>query len=597
MSQFCIWDAQLKKKFEGLILERDDKNEAGEVAEVSLPQENSFFCRTCEVQLDSRTAQVDHYRSEEHRKKIKSKLRTRKDSESDSNSDDDEVELDSSSDWSGDEEIATSANLDAADEKWKGRPPQEVHFWNDRSEKISAFRAMVASRAEMLNEFDILSRLLRTRQEFVDKVDGDRYDAVLLFAAGAFAGCIFVNGEPTVHRVIKKYVVRAKRGTAQSTRDNKNATKPSSMGAQLRRQNEKDLCEKISAQVVAWGGDLEKCKTVFVRAPKHQKSVLLQPLKQIVRDKNRIRPVPCPMHKPRFQETVRMFQKIFSVKVRAESELPQVQTVKSPTKAQKPPESPKVAKKVTKSESETEICDAETVEIEEIVSSTSHLKVHEATKRPKRKKPKNPNSKQNGNESLRAEEDAKNATKSLVDELFTQVKANKAAALDEILQKVRKDKKIEIEHVLNLPIDSENKTLLHIASQCDAVNIIHVLLANGADPERRTVGNVVPFRLCSVREARAAFWEFRRSHPDKYNWAKAEVPDPATIKENPTARKRPKRKKKPEEKKEPEKEIKPEIKNPCDECGQEIANIPFKYSDFNFCATRCLRAHRFAAKS
>merc|ERR1712130_825606 len=169
----------------------------------------------------------------------------------DSNSDDDEVELDSSSDWSGDEEIATSANLDAADEKWKGRPPQEVHFWNDRSEKISAFRAMVASRAEMLNEFDILSRLLRTRQEFVDKVDGDRYDAVLLFAAGAFAGCIFVNGEPTVHRVIKKYVVRAKRGTAQSTRDNKNATKPSSMGAQLRRQNEKDLCEKISAQVVA----------------------------------------------------------------------------------------------------------------------------------------------------------------------------------------------------------------------------------------------------------------------------------------------------------------------------------------------------------
>ena len=299
------------------------------------------------------------------------------------------------------------------------------------------------------------------------QVDGDRYDAVLLFAAGAFAGCIFVNGEPTVHRVIKKYVVRAKRGTAQSTRDNKNATKPSSMGAQLRRQNEKDLCEKISAQVVAWGGDLEKCKTVFVRAPKHQKSVLLQPLKQIVRDKNRIRPVPCPMHKPRFQETVRMFQKIFSVKVRAESELPEVQTVKSPEKAPKPAESPKVIKKEpVRSESDAEICDAQTVEIEELVTSTDHLKIHESTKRPKRKKAKNPNSKKNDNVSLRAEEDAKNATKLLVDELFTQVKANKAAALDEILQKVRKEKKIEIEHILNLPIDAENKVRHYFVSFC-----------------------------------------------------------------------------------------------------------------------------------
>lgn len=121
----------------------------------------------------------------------------------------------------------------------------------------------------------------------------------MLFAAGAFAGCIFENGLPVVHKVIKKYVVRAKRGTAQSLRDNKNGSKVKSVGAQLRRENEKLLLEKITAQITEWMGDLVKCDTIFVRAPKHQKYVILQPLHKFISDKTKIRPIPCPMHKPR----------------------------------------------------------------------------------------------------------------------------------------------------------------------------------------------------------------------------------------------------------------------------------------------------------
>ena len=62
---------------------------------------------------------------------------------------------------------------------------------------------------------------MATRECFLNKgdVSGDRYDAVLLFAAGAFAGAVFINGEPVVHKVIKKYVIRAKQGKAQSTND------------------------------------------------------------------------------------------------------------------------------------------------------------------------------------------------------------------------------------------------------------------------------------------------------------------------------------------------------------------------------------------
>ena len=76
-----------------------------------------------------------------------------------------------------------------------------------------------------------------------------------------------------------------------------------SAGAQIRRHNEKQLMEKISSQITEWGPEyLSKCKTIFVRAPKHQKHVMLQPLHQIVSDKLVIRPCPCPMHRPRFKE-------------------------------------------------------------------------------------------------------------------------------------------------------------------------------------------------------------------------------------------------------------------------------------------------------
>jgi hypothetical protein len=73
--------------------------------------------------------------------------------------------------------------------------------------------------------------------------------------------------------------------------------------------------EKINEQIIKWGEEyLAKCRTIFVRAPKHQKFVMLKPLHEIVKDKTIIRPCPCPMHKPRYKEVVRMFQKIYSVK-------------------------------------------------------------------------------------------------------------------------------------------------------------------------------------------------------------------------------------------------------------------------------------------
>jgi len=83
---------------------------------------------------------------------------------------------------------------------------------------------MVAAKSEYLAEGEIYKRFIETRDCFLQKGDqlGDRYDssydssimtntdykrydAVLLFAAGAFAGAIFINGEPIVHKGMTRY--------------------------------------------------------------------------------------------------------------------------------------------------------------------------------------------------------------------------------------------------------------------------------------------------------------------------------------------------------------------------------------------------------
>ena len=55
-----------------------------EEKEMSLPQQTDFYCRTCDLKLNSRVHQVAHYKSDQHRRKIKSKLRSKNESESDS---------------------------------------------------------------------------------------------------------------------------------------------------------------------------------------------------------------------------------------------------------------------------------------------------------------------------------------------------------------------------------------------------------------------------------------------------------------------------------------------------------------------------------
>ena len=78
-----------------------------------------------------------------------------------------------------------------------------------------------------------------------------------------------------------------------------------------------------------------------------------------------------------------------------------------------------------------------------------------------------------------------------------------------------------------------------------------MLLAHNCDPTTRSSNAEVPFRLCTERPTRAAFWSYRASAEaeqkfSKKFWASSEIPDPNSITEataGPRKRKQKKKKK------------------------------------------------------
>lgn len=69
--------------------------------------------------------------------------------------------------------------------------------------------------------------------------------------------------------------------------------------------------------------------------------------------------------------------------------------------------------------------------------------------------------------------------------------------------------------------DEDGETPLHVASINNAEELIKLLLAHGSDPTTRDLQDRLPYNLCSTKEARMAYREYREEHPDQ--WATGSV--------------------------------------------------------------------------
>ena len=170
--------------------------------------------------------------------------------------------------------------------------------------------------------------LRRTLQIFrhVDEQSQQLYSCVLVLRSGMFAGAIFEGNKCILHKVFRRYTVRAKAGGGQSSFDS-NGRKAKSAGATLRRYGEQALKEDIQALLLSWMPYLQSCVVVLTAIPKTMKHYVFSDAIQrhgFSRDDSRIRSIPFMVKKPTF-DNIKAVQQVctrieFNYKAKDESD-------------------------------------------------------------------------------------------------------------------------------------------------------------------------------------------------------------------------------------------------------------------------------------
>ena len=138
---------------------------------------------------------------------------------------------------------------------------------------------------------------------------GASFVCVLILRAGRFAGAIWdADGNIIAHTSFKRYTVRRKNGGSQSKSDRSKGSPAQSVGAQIRREQEKKLSEEVRELVQqTWSRYFTDSKSVvFAYASKVQvDDLFIGPLDK-VKHKCQLLKIPMSIRDPTFSEVCRI---------------------------------------------------------------------------------------------------------------------------------------------------------------------------------------------------------------------------------------------------------------------------------------------------
>lgn len=128
---------------------------------------------------------------------------------------------------------------------------------------------------------------------------------IFLCHGGDFAGCIYQDGEPFLHKTFSKYITRKKQGKRQSNKDKE--SHPRSAGAFLRRRNEDIFNEQVVEFVDGWKDHYEDAHLIILHTPGHNRDLF-----KLVCDgyPNKLRSVPFQTLTPNFTQVESVWQKL-----------------------------------------------------------------------------------------------------------------------------------------------------------------------------------------------------------------------------------------------------------------------------------------------
>ena len=136
------------------------------------------------------------------------------------------------------------------------------------------------------------------------------YWSIILCGGGYFSYALFLKDKEIEHKSDHKYVVRKKAGVRQVIKDK--GKKIISMGAQIRRANEKKHQENIEMILKLNEDDLNKCDCIFIQAPGFNRGILIGNNKPLSNYKKKLFNLPFNLPKANYTSVCLAFKRLTS---------------------------------------------------------------------------------------------------------------------------------------------------------------------------------------------------------------------------------------------------------------------------------------------
>ncbi|XP_010544372.1 PREDICTED: ankyrin repeat and zinc finger domain-containing protein 1 [Tarenaya hassleriana] len=300
------------------------KPEKRDEAEEKSSKDDAVFhrwtCNTCKTEFESLQDQRSHFKSDIHRLNIKLSVAGKailKEEDVDELTSESVQDFDVSS-ISGSENEADSGSLSIGDTQ-KGLYRKKLYICLQTGESISIWKSLIMEEAESvshdddggpLGEGEVIERLRQLSRE----TRGSKHlRIVLLVSGGHFAGSVFDGKTVVAHKTFHRYVVRAKAGKKQSTKDGSGGSIHSA-GASLRRYNELALKKDIQELLASWKPYFDSSCCVFVHAPSSSRQLLFSGSKHCFSIQScAIRNVPFTVRRPTFKESQRIYNQLTQI--------------------------------------------------------------------------------------------------------------------------------------------------------------------------------------------------------------------------------------------------------------------------------------------
>ncbi|XP_057435504.1 uncharacterized protein LOC130728153 isoform X2 [Lotus japonicus] len=300
-------------------------DDAPQNAAVSVPR---WTCNTCKAQFDSLQDQRSHFKSDIHRFNVKLTIAGKsivkeedfevltsefvKDydvsSISGSESDDDDSENESHS---------QNQVLDKYGQSFK----QKLFIRLQSGQRVSVWKGLIMNVTDSVLygseevEKDVFEKL---KSLTIEPRDNTRLRIVLLASGGHFAGCVFDGDVVVAHKTFHRYVVRAKAGKKQSSKD-ASGRLAHSAGASLRRYNELALKKEVHELLAAWRPYFDASSCILIHAPSSSRQLFYDGERSYFTNPQcPIRNIALNVRRPTLKEAKRVYSHLMQVSYEAD---------------------------------------------------------------------------------------------------------------------------------------------------------------------------------------------------------------------------------------------------------------------------------------